>query len=122
MHNPVHWFEIYVNNIDRARRFYQALLEVELTRLPADALPMWAFPQNPRQGGSSGALVQTDAMPAGGNSTVVYFSCTDCAKPAGRVAQLGGELVKAKFSIGAFGHIALVKDPDGNLIGLHSSQ
>jgi predicted enzyme related to lactoylglutathione lyase len=32
----------------------------------------------------------------------------------------GGHIVKDKFSIGDYGNIALVSDPDGNVIGFHS--
>jgi len=36
------------------------------------------------------------------------------------VASNGGKIVKEKFSIGEYGHIALVTDTEGNMIGLHS--
>jgi predicted enzyme related to lactoylglutathione lyase len=32
----------------------------------------------------------------------------------------GGHIVKDKFSIGDYGNIALVPDPDGNVVGFHS--
>ena len=32
----------------------------------------------------------------------------------------GGQVVRAKFSIGEYGFIALVRDTEGNMIGLHS--
>jgi hypothetical protein len=38
----------------------------------------------------------------------------------GRVKAAGGEVVKDKFPIGQYGHIALGKDTEGNLAGLHS--
>ena len=56
----------------------------------------------------------------GGGGTMVYFTCDDCAVEARRAASSGGKLVKDKFSIGQYGHIAMVSDPDGNMIGLHS--
>jgi len=59
---------------------------------------------------------------AGGNSTIVYFSCVDCAVEAGRAAANGGRIFKDKFSIGQYGYIALVEDTEGNVIGLHSMQ
>jgi predicted enzyme related to lactoylglutathione lyase len=38
------------------------------------------------------------------------------------VADHGGTLEREKMSIGEYGFIALAKDPDGNMIGLHSMQ
>jgi hypothetical protein len=59
-------------------------------------------------------------VPSGGNATVVYFHCQDCAVEAARAAAAGGKVERPKFSIGQYGHIALVLDTEGNLIGLHS--
>jgi len=82
----------------------------------------WAFPMQEDGAGASGALVRMEGCPSGGNSTLVYFACADCAVEAGRVAVNGGSLVKEKFAIGPYGFIALVLDTEGNMIGLHSMQ
>ena len=63
-----------------------------------------------------------EGVPSGGNSTLVYFHCDDCAVEAGRVADAGGQVRVAKMSIGEHGFIAIASDPDGNMIGLHSMQ
>jgi len=39
---------------------------------------------------------------------------------AAHVPGAGGQVIKPKMSIGPYGHIALVCDPDGNMVGLHS--
>ncbi|MFM1897096.1 MAG: hypothetical protein RLZZ385_2170 [Pseudomonadota bacterium] len=70
--------------------------------------------------GSNGSLVKAAGMPSGGNSTVVYFGCEDCAVEAARVESFGGTLQRGKMSIGGYGFVAHALDPDGNLIGLHS--
>ena len=57
---------------------------------------------------------------SGGNSTLVYFSCEDCAVEASRVVDAGGQIHREKWSIGEYGFIALVVDTEGNKIGLHS--
>jgi hypothetical protein len=119
-HNPVGWFEIYVQDMPRARAFYQAVLATSLAKLDSGDLEMWAFPMQPEAKGSSGALVRMEGLPSGGNSTLVYFSSEDCAVEAGRVAANGGQVFKDKFSIGQYGFIALAVDPDGNMFGLHS--
>lgn len=120
--NPVGWFEIYVQDMARARAFYEAMLGLRLERLPGPDIEMWAFPMDMEAPGSAGALVRAEGCPSGGNSTLVYFRCDDCATEAGRAKASGGDVVKDKFSIGEYGHIALVKDTEGNLVGLHSQQ
>lgn len=120
--HPVVWFEIYVQDLARAKAFYGKVLGVSFTKIeaPADELAMEGFPMDAEAGGASGALVHHKDMPSGGNSTVVYFHTPDCAVEAARVADAGGTLVQDKMSIGEHGFVAIAKDPDGNLFGLHT--
>ena len=120
--NPVGWFEIYVDDMARARAFYEQVFQTQLQKLTADGLDMYAFEMSQETWGASGALVKFDGMPAGVGGTLVYFSCDDCAVEGARVEAAGGTLVRPKMSIGEYGHIVLAKDTEGNLIGLHSMQ
>lgn len=122
--NPIGWFEIYVQDMPRAKAFYEAVFQGTLAPLgdpsASDGMQMWAFPSSMESYGAPGALVQMDGMPSGGNSTIVYFACDDCAVEAARAASHGGKVFKDKMSIGEYGFIALVNDTEGNMIGLHS--
>ncbi|MFL6672084.1 MAG: VOC family protein [Massilia sp.] len=130
--NAVGWFEIYVQDMERARAFYEKVFEVELMRLAPEAdagdsgqpgpegLEMLAFPMHRDSFGAPGALVRMEGFAPGGNGVLVYFNCDDCAVEAGRATTAGGKICKQKFSIGQYGHIALVTDTEGNMIGLHS--
>jgi predicted enzyme related to lactoylglutathione lyase len=120
--NPVGWFEIYVQDMDRARKFYEAVFQVKLEPLDSPGMDMLAFPMAMDRSGAAGSLVKMPGFPSGGNSTLVYFSCADCAVEAGRVAQAGGRIQKEKMSIGQYGFIALAYDTEANMIGLHSMQ
>ena len=118
--NPVGWFEIYVQDMARARRFYEETLACGLEKLEAGGLEMWAFPMQEKAPGAAGALVKMEGVPSGGNSTLVYFSCQDCGVEEGRVAKAGGKVDKPKFSIGPYGFVSLARDTEGNMFGLHS--
>ncbi len=123
MKNPIGWFEIYVQEMDRAKAFYESVFGVQLTRLESPGIEMWGFPMEQNSTGASGSLVKMPGFPPGGessNSVLVYFMCDDCAVEADKAVQAGGRLQKAKMSIGQYGHIALVVDTEGNMIGLHS--
>ncbi len=123
--NPVGWFEIYVQDIARAKKFYENVFQVKLEQLTspeAMEIEMWSFPMLKDQMGCGGAIVKMKDGPSGGNSVLVYFMCADCANEAARVAAAGGKLVRDKFSIGQYGFIALAMDTEGNMIGLHSMQ
>jgi hypothetical protein len=82
---------------------------------------MLTFPMEMGLPGAAGALCHRDGVAAGGNSTMVYFNCDDCATEASRVAKAGGQLMVEKMSIGSHGFIAIAADTEGNMIGLHSA-
>ena len=118
--NPVGWFEIYVQDMSRAKTFYESVFKTQLQKLDSPGVEMWAFPMQPEANGASGALIRMEGFPSGGNSTLVYFICEDCSVEAKRASAQGGKIFKEKFSIGQYGVIALVTDTEGNMIGLHS--
>lgn len=118
--NPVGWFEIYVQDMDRAKAFYEKTFGHVLEQIPNDQLEMWTFPGVCDGGGAAGALVKMDGKDSGGGGTLIYFSCEDCSEEESRVAPAGGNVFKSKFSIGEYGFISLVSDTERNMIGLHS--
>ena len=118
--DPVVWFEIYVQDMQRAKTFYETVFQYALSPLPAPGMDMLAFPATMGRPGAGGALVKMDGVPSGGNSTLVYFSSQDCAIEAGRAAAAGGKVEREKMSIGEYGFIALLVDTEGNMIGVHS--
>ncbi|TXH68001.1 MAG: VOC family protein [Thiothrix sp.] len=125
MSNPVGWFEIYVQDMPRAKAFYEAVFQVTLSPIPGEeqeSLQMYAFAMNDQGYGATGALVKMEGVPTGFAGTLVYFSCEDCAVEAQRAVDAGGKIFKDKWSIGEHGHIAMIHDTEGNMIGLHSMQ
>jgi hypothetical protein len=120
--NPIVWFEIYVQDMDRAKRFYEAVFQATLQKLPSPFadLELWSFPGDRNSYGASGALVKMKGAASGGNSAIVYFHCDDCAVEESRVPDAGGKVERSKMPIGEYGHISLVLDTEGNMIGLHS--
>ncbi|WP_341206501.1 VOC family protein [uncultured Psychrosphaera sp.] len=121
--NPVGWFEIYVDEMARAKAFYESVFNVSFEVLsdPTNTgTEMLAFPSNMEEYGVSGALVKMDGFSAGGNSTIIYFSCEDCAVEEASVVAAGGKIQQPKMAIGEFGFCTLAIDTEGNMIGLHS--
>ncbi|MCG6872669.1 MAG: VOC family protein [Gammaproteobacteria bacterium] len=118
--NPVGWFEIYVDDMDRAQTFYETVFGIELEKMDNPAMEMRTFPMWSDRTGAPGALVHMEGIAAGSNSTLVYFSCEDCAVEQGRIEASGGQIQRGKTPIGEYGFISLVFDTEGNRIGLHS--
>jgi uncharacterized protein len=120
--NPVGWFEIYVQDIERAKAFYQNTFQVTLRRLESPDIELWAFPMGMEAPGASGAIVKMDGKDSAAGGILIYFSCADCAVEASRAVHNGGRIQKEKMSIGDYGFIALILDTEGNMVGLHSME
>ena len=120
--NPVSWFEIYVQDMARAKVFYETVLATELSKMGPPDISMYGFPSSFEIYGASGALVHMPGFPSGGNSTLVYFNVDDCTVNAARVEKSGGKIQRDKMSIGEYGFIVLALDTEGNMFGLHSTK
>ena len=119
---PVRWFEIYVSDMPRALRFYEAVFQIPLEPLPAPLpdLEMHVFAGDKTQYGCTGALIKHPMLQPGGSGTLIYFGCEDCAVEQQRCLEQGGQVHVAKQSIAPYGFMAIVEDSEGNRIGLHS--
>lgn len=121
--NPFAWVEIYVDDMERARKFYETVFATTLTALPMpDGSSDMVMLQFPSEMGlaTGGALVKMDGVNPGGGGTLVYFTCEDCATEESRAQVAGGKVFKPKQSIGDYGFISLLVDTEGNMVGLHS--
>ena len=122
--NAVGWFDIYVDDLDRAVDFYQTVLGTKLEAMgdPTGESQMMSFPGDMSAYGAAGALTKSPHAGPGVGGTIVYFSVQDCATEQGRVEKAGGQVIRPKFSIGEFGFVTLCQDTEGNMFGLNSMQ
>ncbi|WP_342075877.1 VOC family protein [Yoonia sp. SS1-5] len=120
--NAVGWFDIYVDDLDRAVGFYETVLGRKLEPMgdPTGETQMMAFSADMSAYGAAGALTKSAHAGPGVGGTIVYFSVADCAEQEARVADAGGVVIRPKFSIGAFGWVTLCQDSEGNMFGLNS--
>lgn len=125
-YNPFVHIEIYVDNLDRAVRFYETVLNIEMSYLTSpDSVAdeqMVFFPGSEKAFGCGGSLVKSTKQKPGCNSVVPYFGSEDCSVELGKVEAAGGKVVQSKFSIEPHGFCGIAIDTEGNTIGFHSMQ
>jgi predicted enzyme related to lactoylglutathione lyase len=117
------WFDIYVEDMERAQAFYEAVLQTTLSPMgdPNDpTAQMRAFGDDFVSHGAGGALVKLAHAKPGPGGSMVYFSCDDCAVEEARAVAAGGSVVQPKYSIGEHGFVSIIGDTEGNMVGLHS--
>jgi hypothetical protein len=117
--NTVCWVDVPVHDLDRAIRFYSAVLGAQVKKESFGEMSFGLLPH--ADSNVSGCLTaMADAKPST-DGPLVYFSVDgrlDAAIEA--VSQNGGVILRGRHPIGPHGHRAIVKDTEGNRIALHS--
>lgn len=122
MHDAINWFEIPVHDIDRAKAFYEAILDIEMSRMSLpNGLEMAVFPVE--EGRVDGALcMHPDFYTPGPSGPLVYLNGNpDLQTALDRVEPNGGSILIHKRGIGeGHGYTAVFQDTEGNRVALHS--
>jgi uncharacterized protein len=119
--NPVAWFEIPVNDLDKAKGFYEHVFGLTLSPMDMEKAKMAFFPMSDQQQpGATGALMKADGYVPSHSGTVVYFHVPDIEGTLKKVGEKGGKTLLPKMSIGQYGFIAHFEDSEGNRVALHS--
>ena len=123
--NMVGWFEIPVEDMNRAIKFYEAVFEVRLQLQDLNELAMAIFPFAEGKSGSWGALVKHPEFyrTSPTHGPLLYFSSRDVQEEVSRIEKAGGKVLQPKKLISeGVGYMALFLDTEGNRIALHSRQ
>jgi len=125
--NILTWFEIPVSNIDRAKTFYETILDIEMIKRTDGNDEAAFFPYNPNivqatSGRVTGVLSKTNKNSPSGDGTLVYINASpDIQIVLDKVEPAGGKIIANKIRIPA-GFIAVIMDTEGNKVGLHAEK
>jgi predicted enzyme related to lactoylglutathione lyase len=118
MANQIVWCDIPVKDLDRAIKFYSAVLGQNVSKETVGEITFGLLPD--AHSGVSGCLVLDDAQPST-NGPMIYLNCEGRLDDAIAAAErTSGKVLKPKHQIGPHGFRAVVLDSEGNRIALHS--
>ncbi len=118
--HAIHWFEIFVGDLERAVRFYETVLDIKLRRRTEDDRSLALF-ASALEEGVGGALVRQPGREPTDSGVLVYLDADGKLDASvARVERAGGRVVVPRKDIGPTGFVALLRDTEGNLVGLHS--
>jgi predicted enzyme related to lactoylglutathione lyase len=118
--DALNWFELYVDDLNRAKKFYETTLKTTLQESQMEGCHMAMFPCDPKNG-VGGAITKMGGMTPGAGGTIVYLNVEgDLDGVLQRTPANGGEVIRARLAIGEHGFIGIIKDTEGNVVGLHS--
>jgi predicted enzyme related to lactoylglutathione lyase len=119
MKNVINWFEIPAVDMDRATRFWEAVLQTKLKREASPGAELAIFPHGDA-GEHGGALVRRGGKPSQVGTCVYLDAKGDLDGAIERVQKAGGKVAVPKTDIGPDGFFAIVLDSEGNAVGLHT--
>ncbi|AMV21387.1 VOC family protein [Planctomyces sp. SH-PL14] len=117
--NRIVWADIPVADLDRAARFYGAVLKNQVTKQEFNG---YQFCVLDHHDGNGGCLILHPDQISSSGGILVYFNVDGRIRDAVAQAEThGGMVTEAVHSMGPHGHRALVLDSEGNRIALHSN-
>ena len=125
--NIITWFEIPVTDIDRAKKFYETILDIKMVKRTDGEDEAVFFPFDPNviqatSGRVTGILSKSERNKPSSNGTVIYINASpDIQTVLDKVEKAGGKVISPTIQIPP-GFIALITDSEGNKIGLHAEK
>jgi predicted enzyme related to lactoylglutathione lyase len=123
--NVITWFEIPVSDTERAKAFYETILDIDLIiRKDGDDEALF-FPYDPKvvqatSGRVTGVLSKAARNSPSQTGTLVYLNASPRIQAVlDKVEGAGGKIWAPKTQIPA-GWIAVIIDTEGNKVGLHA--
>ncbi len=118
----VAWFEIPVNDMNRAKAFYESVFDIKIEIHDFGGVLMGWFPFSEHKTGAAGTLIKQESYIPSQEGTLVYFQCDDVANEISRVEAAGGKIYQPKTQISPeHGCMAVFIDTEGNRVALHSN-
>ncbi|WP_020472843.1 VOC family protein [Zavarzinella formosa] len=118
--NTICWADIPVVDLDRAIRFYSAVLGKDVVKQSGPGFEFGLLPHS--DDNVAGCLAKMEDNKPSETGPLVYLSVDgrlDAAITAAR--DNGGRIMKERHPIGPHGHRAVILDTEGNRIALHST-
>jgi hypothetical protein len=120
MKSIVNWFEIPTTDLDRATRFYEAMLGSALKREIFGGTPHALIAGDK---GAEGALIFDKKRKPSVEGSLVYLNAKkDLDGCVERAVRAGGRVVLPRTDIGDPGFIAVLADTEGNHVALHQER
>ncbi|MDF2430635.1 MAG: uncharacterized protein JWP44_266 [Mucilaginibacter sp.] len=121
--NALNWFEISVNDIARAKKFYEEIFSIEMPESEMMGMKMAFFPADSMAGKAGGGLVQGPNHKPSADGVKIYLNGNpDLDIALGKVEAAGGKVFMPKTKISdEIGYMASFMDSEGNGISLHSN-
>ncbi len=116
----VNWFEPPVNDMERAKKFYSSIFNIQMAEnMEIGSSIMSFFPFEADANGATGSLIKQESYIPSHEGAMVYFSVSEIDDILPRIQSSGGKIINEKMSIGEHGFVSHFEDCEGNRVSLH---
>ncbi|MDR3559296.1 MAG: VOC family protein [Candidatus Pacebacteria bacterium] len=118
MQNIGAYFEIPVEDLDRALKFYSRIFACDFIKDSIHGNQMAFFPFDDNKSGIAGALAKGEIYKPSISGALIYLSTPNLENTLRKVIEAGGEVLFPKTEVGEHGWVAEFKDCEGNRVAL----
>ncbi len=94
--NMVAWFEIAVSDMDRAKKFYEKVFNINIDVQDFGGVMMGFFPSIKEASGAMGSLILEKSYSPSHEGTLIYFTSEDVQIELDRISEADGKYFKKK--------------------------
>lgn len=122
MKTMINWFSIPCTDFNRAVAFYENIFGISMLQ---DKDPMGnelAFFFPPTEGIAGAINADKNLKPSDAGTRIYLNAEGKLDAILGRIEKAGGKVIMPKTAIPQWGNIGIIRDSEGNLVGLHSAK
>ena len=109
------WFEIPVDNVERARTFYGKLFGWKIDKFPGARMPYWIVNTGSDDPARNGGMMERQ-FPE--HTITNYISVPSVEQAAAKAKKLGGKICMEKTAVPEMGYFIVCRDTENNQFAL----
>lgn len=121
--NAINWFEIPATDAKRAKKFYEALFDIEMQTMEMMGMEMVFFPSSDNMIGKvSGAIVKGEMHKPSMDGAVIYLNASpNIQSIIDKIEINGGKVIMPRTLVNEkVGYMAFFVDTEGNRMALYA--
>lgn len=121
--NALNWFEIPVADLERAKKFYETIFDMEMRKMEVGENLLYVFPTSAEPSGVSGAIIKDENAISSMDGITMYLNANPSIDAViARIEDAGGKILIPKQQVSPeVGFVAYFNDSEGNRLAIHAN-
>lgn len=121
--NALNWFEIPVADLERAKKFYETIFDMEMRKMEVGENLLYVFPTSAEPSSVSGAIIKDENAISSMDGITMYLNANPSIDAViARIEDAGGKILIPKQQVSPeVGFVAYFNDSEGNRLAIHAN-